>query len=214
MPKISRVGHTYRASPIARQGGKLNVRQKKQVKRLISNVQEKKFWPVYAGYATVNASGTLTNWSAIAQGDTVSTRDGSEINFVQLDLRFTIFSTSAAVMTGNAFRMVVFQWKPDNNVAPPGVADILDTTFTQPCYSPIRMQTHQQFRVMYDRLFRVYNGGTGAAGASVRLKRAAKRMRYTAATTGTNQIYVLVISDAAVQTPSWSYGGYLRFTDS
>lgn len=215
MPKISRVGtHTYRASPIARQGGKLNVRQKKQVKRLISNVQEKKFWPVFAGYATVNATGTLTNWSAITQGDTVSTRDGSEINFVHMELRYNIFPSAAAANIGNAFRIIVFQWKSDNSTAPPGVSDILDTSFTQPCFSPVRMQTHLQFRVMHDRLYRLYNAGPGAAGATVRIRRAAKKMRYNGASTGTNQIYCLVISDAAIQTPSWSYGGYLRFTDS
>lgn len=193
-------------------------RQKATIRRMINNVQENKYWPVYAGYATVNASGAITKWSAISQGDTASTRDGQDIMFKSIDLRFNIFPTSAAVMTGNAFRIIVFQWKPDDNVSVPGMSDILESSFTQPVFSPIRVQTKQLFRVMYDRLFRVYNGGPGAAGRTVRItgKRMVRRIRYNAGvtTTGTNQIYVLVISDAAVQTPSWSYGAYLRYSDS
>lgn len=214
MPKSVRVAHTYRASPIARQGGKLNVRQKKQVKRLIRSQQEVKYFPIYAGYATVNATGTITNWSAIAQGDTTITRDGADIMFSHLELRFNIFPSAAAANIGNAFRLIVFQWKPDNNAAPPGVSDILDNSFTLGCFSPVRTITHQSFRVLYDRLFHVYNAGPGAVGRTVRIRRAMKKMRYNGATTGTNQIYVLVMSDAAIQTPSWAYGGYLRFTDS
>jgi len=207
MPKVRKV-------TLVKPQPKLNRRQKREVKQLVSNVQEKKFWQLYSGYASVNASGTIVKWSSIPQGDTVSSRDGSEINFKNLELRFSIFSTAAAVMTGNAFRIIVFQWKPDDAVAVPAVGDIIDTAFTQPCFSPVRFQTHQEFRVMFDRLYRVYNGGPGVAGTKVTLRRAAKRIRYTGATSGTNQIYVLVISDAAVQTPSWSYGAYLRFVDS
>lgn len=213
MSKIVKVSRTVRKG--RRRGPtKLNARQKVQVKRLIGNQQELKYFPVYAGYATVNASGAITKWSSIAQGDTVTTRDGSEICFREIDLRFTVFPTSAAVMTGNAFRIIVFQWKPDDAVSTPAVSTILDTAFTQPCFSPTRFETRQQFRVLFDRLYRVYNGGPGAAGVHVHLRKAAKKMRYTGGVTGTNMIYVLVISDAAVQTPSWSYGGYLRYTDS
>lgn len=207
--KVSTVRRGRRRGPT-----KLNARQKVQVKRLIGNQQELKYFPLYAGYTAVNASGALTKWSGVSQGDTVINRDGAEIHFREIDLRFNVFPTAAAVMTGNAFRIIVFQWKPDDAVSTPGMSTILDSSFTQPCFSPTRYETRQQFRVLFDRLYRVYNGGPGCAGAHVHLRKAAKRIRFTGATTGTNMIYVLVISDAAVQTPSWSYGGYLRFTDS
>lgn len=197
-------------------GRRLNERQKRQVKRLITGSEEIKYFPLYAGYATVNASGTLTKWTTIPQGDTIVTRDGSEINFKRIDLRFNIFATAAAAYATNAFRMIVFQWKPDDAQQPPTVGQVIDTGFTQPVFSPPNVLYKQNYRILYDKLFSVHNSGPGSAGRHVIItnKRAQDKIRFASGNTGTNMIYVLVISDAAVQVPSWSYGALVHFSDS
>lgn len=201
---------------VQRPARKLNKRQRSDVKRLIALNQEPKYFPVYAGYASVNTSGTITKWTTIPQGDTNITRDGQEIVFKSIDLRYSVFSSAAAVMIGNAFRIIVFQWRPDDNLDNPGLSQILDSSFTQPCFAPYNHNTRQKFKVLYDRLHAVYNGGVGekAFHALIPAKKANKHIRYVTGNTGTNMIFVLVISDAAIQTPSWSYGAYVNFTDS
>jgi len=224
MVNVNRLGSAKVAKAIVRKanlriggGPRLNPRQKNQVKRLIANQEELKRFPVYAGYTTVNATGTITKWSTIAQGDTQLTRDGIEIQFKKLDLRYNMYVSAAAANITNAFRIIVFQWKPDDSASPPGVSSIIDTSFTQPVFSPLNRDTNHLYRVMYDKMHSVYNAGNGSVGVHrmITNKRCAKTIKYaTGVNTGENQIYVLVISDAAVQVPSWSYGAYLYYTDS
>jgi len=64
-------------------------------------------------------------------------------------------------------------------------------------------------------MFSVYNAGIGSKGVHVKIPgKKFTPIRYVTGNTGSGQIYVYVVSDAAVQVPSWSYGAYLNFTDS
>lgn len=198
-----------------RPGSKLSVVQKKQVKRLITGVQE-----IKAINSTVNgspdAAGVISRIQTPAQGDGLSERSGDQILLKALQFRLSVIGAD----TTNKIRIVIFRWSQDNSIGAnvPTVTGILQNLDVMSFYNYTSYK-NDRMTVLYDRT--VSTTFTDANQVIVLhtlygKKLGKKILEFNAASTlGTNQIYMLLISDSVAAThPSVTGFMQLRYTDS
>lgn len=110
--------------------------------------------------------------------------------------------------TSNSGRLIVFKWHPDTDDAVPGSGDIIrpdNSTTATPIGLPHWEKRHQ-YKILYDRYF--YSDTTESYRIKFQVKLGAKKLGMsqfnTAASTGTNHIYVMYCSDSgAVSHPTF-----------
>lgn len=199
----------------------LSKRQKKTVKRLISNQIEKKFFDFNAAATGIDAAGVAGDISAVtvASSATTSGRDGTSIMAKELRVNFQIISSDAT----NQVRVIVFQWKQSSAGNPIITADVLQ----QVAFVPPMAQTawdnvdDGSLHVMYDKCFQVATGAGTPIAITKRLifrgrKLGTKRLDFDAGgTTGHNHYIVFFISDsAAASHPTVAQSHRLIYTDA
>lgn len=205
---------TYRRKRIAGQR-KLNPRQKKQVKRLITGTQELKAIDT-AVLQSPTGAGLCQVLTMPSQGDSLSTRDGDEILLKKLSCRLNVISADNT----NIVRLIVFRWRADNTTAAnvPIPTNILQNLNATAFYNYTAFRSNEM-TILYDKL--VALSSTGSQDMIIRRdlygkNLGKKRITFDAAViTGTDQIYYLLISDS-VAAPHPQVGGYFRleYTDS
>jgi len=211
---------TFRRKRYAK-GRRLNPRMKKQVKMILSKQVETKYhlYSLSAGSATTSAA--LASMTAIPQGDTDITRDGDRLYLKKVYIRGFI----AVGDITNVVRMVVFQWKPATT---PTASDVFLTgpSGSIDVFSHYSHDTRQQFKILHDRTFTMIgNGGApeepytpvSTRKFSMIISRKFNRQQQFIAggTTGTNQLYVVYLSDSfASPNPAVTITAKTMFTDS
>lgn len=189
----------------------LNKRQRRAVKRLITNRMEIKHFPIYAASTSLAAAPSYIQLTAIAQGDTDITRDGIEINLRAIVMRIAMYPGTST--NGTVGRAILFQWKPDSNVDAPAATSILETSQTLDVYAPYSVATSQKYKILWDSIFAL-NLGAPPIVRKIRVTNMIKKLKYTSANSGTNQLYILTVNDAAVNFGTYAYGGHVEYTDS
>jgi len=141
----------------------------------------------------------LYQWSSVPQGSTVSTREGDRIEPTKLIVNFDLHYPT---INDAVFRLIIFQWKPDNSIDVPSAAKILSITGTIYAHLSPYVQTstlRSKFKVLYDKTFANKNGVIDdVQHYEVDItKFASKYITYTVGSTvsGKNQIYALSLSD-------------------
>lgn len=213
----------------------LNVRQKKQVKNLIRNVQELKFFGWNSVSAPVTNVGNLTGVPFdVPQGDTDQTRDGDKLQWCgNIDFRMQVVNgLGATADVYNNVRVVIFQWHP--NSAPvagnilltgAGGGGIVDI------YSNYSHDFRQEYKILFDKVFNTIGPGsnvavsngpitekttTGLLKFKISTKKASKNVQYSnGGLSATNRIYILTISDSSLVThPTIAYSMKTFYRDS
>jgi len=161
----------------------------------------------------------LATWSAVAQGDTIHTREGDRIEPTNLRVSYQCVHDAVTVVS----RIIIFQWKPDNQVDAPSMAKILEVPSTnQSVYSPYMQDKvdRSKFVVLYDKM---HTGDTAGLTAytrtrTINLKKFAnKYINYNeSATTGKSAIYILAFSNVASAStePTFNKIVYFSWKDS
>lgn len=198
-----------------RLGSKLTDVQKKQVKRLITGVQE-----VKAIDSTVSGSpsdtGVISRVLTPAQGDGLSQRSGDQIILKALQFRLSIIGADNT----NKVRIIFFRWSQDNSIGAnvPTVNGVLQNIDVMSFYNYTSYK-NDRMTILYDRT--VSTTFTDANQVVVLhtlygKKLGRKVLEFNAASTlGTNQIYMLLISDSvAISHPTVTGYMQLRYTDS
>lgn len=198
-----------------RPGSKLSVVQKKQVKRLITGVQE-----IKAIDSTVSGSpsdtGVISRVLTPAQGDGLSQRSGDQIILKALQFRLSIIGADNT----NKVRIIIFRWSQDNSIGAnvPTVNGVLQNIDVMSFYNYTSYK-NDRMTILYDRT--VSTTFTDANQVVVLhtlygKKLGRKVLEFNAASTlGTNQIYMLLISDSvAISHPTVTGYMQLRYTDS
>lgn len=193
---------------------KLNTRQKKQVKRLIGNRQETKYFTKSYTNVTIDFNGLLHDLSNVSQGDGDSERDGDKIYLKMVHIRGYCQVSSAS--TYNVIRFLLVQWKP-NSI--PSVSDILQNIGTANApNSFINWDKRQMFRVLKDWRQIVLGTDRQAAMFNVKItsKKILKQLQFVSGgTTCTNMVYLLAISDDGLTSfPAFTYYSRVTYTDS
>lgn len=214
MPKYTKGGHRKSQNIYRRRKG-LTPTQRKQVVKVVRSQQEMKYaWQTYNSVAVTNTA-SLTQITQIAQGDTDTTRDGDRYKLVKLRFRAIMYHNSIANVQ---CRVIIFRWKPRST---PTAADILLTGGggVIDVVSEYQHDTRQMFQILYDKLFTIGSVQPPQASKVLSFQHVFKgksgdcQMDAASATTGTNQLWILTISDNV--TGSTMKGtSKVNFTDS
>lgn len=185
---------------------------KQMIKSTLKDVQELKIFIVQTS-ASVDYGGTIVDMSSIAQGDSDITRDGDRIQVVEWSFRWVAYVGDVT----NLFRVILFQYVPDSALGTPLVSYVIQTTGST--NSPISYRSIdyvKNVKILYDRTVSLDTYHPAVQSTPVTIKKFYdKQMQFTGATSRTNGLFMLVISDLAAAThPSISYYSTIRFTDS
>ena len=196
----------------------LNPRQRTQVKRIMSLRQETKRFVNSVAMTSVLATPAVQgSFSVISQGTGQTARVGSSIFMKRIRIRMTLQSADIV----NSLRVIIFQWRENSANLTPAPTDII-TLSTNPWQSSYNYTHHvaKNFHICYDRTFSLSTiGSPSVIDRMIDLygkRLGSKHLVYEPATTaGTNQYYMLVVSDS-VASPSPAIGTTWEFyyTDS
>lgn len=197
-----------------KKGRKLTKTQRKQVKQIISSVQEHKIFDT-VNATTVSYAGSVIPLSDIPIGTSDLGRIGDQIVPTSLEMRFNWFAADST----NFCRAILFRWMPSFGTDPPAPGDILElVSSTNAVNSPIRQDTRNYFNVLMDKTWSlVLSGDTVIKDFRRTMKMAKRKIQYisNSTTDQTGGIYMLFITDSSLTAhPAINYYFRLRFTDS
>lgn len=185
---------------------------KQMIKSTLKDVQELKIH-IVQNTEFVSYSGSIIDCSSIAQGDSDITRDGDRIQIMEWSFRWVAYPAD----TSNLLRVVLFQYVPDSALGSPTASQVLQTTgATTAPISYRSIDFVKNVKILYDRTLSTdtYHLVTQAIPVTIR-KFSDKQMQFTGATSRTNGLFALFISDsAAVTHPTILYYSAVRYTDS
>lgn len=207
-------------------GKKLNKRQKKQVKAIISrDIETKCFSQGYGHDTGVTTNGSVHDLSLIQVGDGQGFRQGNIITLKKIVFTSYITMGQSAFIGSDAWaniRIIIFRWREDTAVATPTLNDLLDITSvvgasTFGVQLPYNYNTRQKYDILWDKLVRLapepeFNGSdlemvVGGPNANKIVKRTLwgkkmgnKRIKYNdnaaVSANGYNKLYVVFTSDS------------------
>jgi len=161
---------------------------------------------------TVSSAPTISYIGIMAQGDGDGTRDGDDVEFLGMHVRWWF----VAADTTNIFRFIVFRDVSSNGVTPIE-AEILETPSN--VLSAINSFNAHRFVVLYDHVCGVVLGQDAIKVGEFRVKRKFL-MNYigttaAAGSAGVNSVYVLLMSDSgAASHPSYSFMSRMYYRDA
>lgn len=205
------------------QRGKMNKVQKYEVRKMIDSRLESKAIDTYSNIGAqygLGAGAIMADVTLIASGATSTTRVGDQIDPISLHLR--LYFQQQTTVTDSLTRVIVFQWRPDNAVAPV-IGDILDGgpgAIVSP-FSQLNFDNRHLSRVLWDHQFRMLGSmasdlNTHTVNKVIPLRRASKVNYDTGVNTGDHHIYVLIIGTNTSLTTGnlYTFNGRLLFKDA
>lgn len=160
------------------------------------------------------AAGTLYLLNGTTQGDGINQREGRQIYVQSVQCNLRAEWNTAASPSPATYRIILFVDKQSNGAAP-AVADLLDTSTALSCDALRNLNNRKRFKILLDRRYAITP--TGASNTSIVDDFYLKKFittQYNAGTAGTiadissNSIYMLTVSDEAVNGPN--NGGHIR----
>lgn len=198
-----------------RKSGYVKKTVRKEIKRQIVGSAEPKNHYTSASLANIDYSGSLWTLSNPAQGQTAQTRIGDKLHAHHLEIRGLVTCASGGAYS--TLRLVLFKWKDDTAVATPANNDILQNTYLANALAPFAPLTVGEERSHYTILAdRTLNVSSASASRNFVIK---KKLNYPVlfndnATTGKNQIYLMVISgDGVTAYPQIEWVSNFTFKD-
>lgn len=177
-------------------------------------------------YFDINVSGSMLATvsynllSSIPQGSAQSQRVGDTLWIKGVSFRYEIATANSDIF--NLVRVIIFSWIPNTSSITPGSTSILESPLTQVVQSFYNYEGRQDFCVFYDSIMAMT--GTASAPTIGSLRHVEQHIAFSGkgyelqynpgATTGTRQIYTLVMSDSAVSpNPAIDLWARLYYTD-
>lgn len=140
---------------------------------------------------------------APAQGVALTQRIGDVTYLKKMYINYTCNAANADIYS--SLRVILFQWTPNNGLIAPVYTDLLQTS-SDGVYAMYDWNYSDQYRILYDKLHS-FSGTATAPTAStnqcvseeISLASAFKKVNFTiGATTCSNSIYVLAVSDSVI----------------
>lgn len=171
---------------------------------------EKKYKDTILAHAP-GTGGVINSLSTLSQGDTTLNRDGNQVKWISCLLRWQLKMGSGA--TNTLVRFIIGLDKQPNG-ASPAVLDVLETNSP---LSPLEKDNALRFKIFYDKMIplSIYNN----IFSGKKYKKLNFRTRYNGNTGGlgdinTNNMFVLSISDVAINNPTLDLNFRMRFVDN
>lgn len=195
---------------------------KTYVKKALTENKETNWKTVYEPEAVEQSYDVpiITKLSSVIPNPGINTREGSRIQPISLSVNF-IHATAAVY---NYSRVIIFQWKPDDNIEVPTQAKILEHpssaySITSPYVN--EYVKRKKFKVLKDKMcLNQTNTTTGVSHYKFNItKFNNKFINYNNGTddvTGKNNIYMLSFSNTAIATNGPTISGHidLRWKDT
>lgn len=202
--------------------GKARVFQKSSEKRANVNAAvtralnlraEKKFYTATAAGNTAIAGTMWAMSQGVIQGDSVSTRDGSQITLQEVGLKIIALCPTAAVSAG--IRVVLFYDKMNLGTLP-GVTEVLaNSTLISP-YSVAQNLTNR-FVILAD-VTRTFTAG-GIQETLINIQRKCRhKITYNnaadvAGANGKGAVFFLILTNDGVNPPTYDFTFHLKYLD-
>lgn len=194
---------------LIRNGGKPPTRGRRAVKFFDTNLTT----------VTPSTSGVVIPVFQPPQGVLVTDRIGDVCYLRSMCINYTCNAANADVFS--SLRVVVFQWKPNANLLAPTAASIFQFA-SDNVNSMYDWNFADQYIILYDKLHSF--AGTAAIPTAstnqnwvgeIPLRRAIKKVNFAAsAVGGSNQIYLLIVSDSSViPFPNFTFKTRVMFED-
>lgn len=185
----------------------------KAAKRVVNRAIESKHSDANAGY-TPSTTASLVHLSAWALGDgDYNQRHGDKVRVMSMEGSVDV--TYNATAGNNGVRVIVFRWRDDNLVTPVA-GDILAFT-ANPLTSGYNWDTAKSRQILFDKTI-VVDAGNGRKRSTFRVPKSKieRDLTFYAAsgTQGSGHIYMMYVSDSAVNLPSLSYGSRITYKDA
>jgi len=180
----------------------------KKEKRQVKGSQVTHVIPKYIDFSTfdqsVTGGGTFYLLSVIPQGSGTSQRVANTIRMRRLYLNLSIYLTNTDIVTTS--RVILFRWIENTASATPTVGAILENPSSTQVFSHFDFENQQNYEVIWDKVFHQSGGATtpsstsnmGFFNLSIPLKKNPCVNYNAGATTGTNTLYMLTISDSSL----------------
>lgn len=181
---------------------------KQQVRDIVRTMTASRMEHKYftTGFSSGIGTGNIQSLTDVPQGDTDLTRDGDALIPLRLDVAFNVVAGDNT----NLMRVIIFRWHASST---PAISAIIQGPgAVDSPLSPTTHDTRSEYTIYYDRLFNlVLDSSVEQQVEMCTLNLPRKEMRFQAAgTTGTDKIYLIVLSDS-LAAPFPSFQGYFKF---
>lgn len=192
--------------------------QKYEVNKIVNKKMRKVGEPHHydkVATPTVVSGGTITSLSDMAVGDTDITRTGDRIDPRSLTVKFTMRGNTNA---RNSYRVVLLRWHPDDASEAPTLAGIFEST-TYLDISPYNWDDRSKFTILHDTRGQASDDKSSKDflrnwTAKIYGKKLKKIQYDNTATSGVNNLYIVMWANEATNGPVISYYSRLAFKDS
>lgn len=208
------------------------------VKKLINSSTELKSITAQSAGNSVSTTGTIIDLtSGIAQGYNKSQRVGDKLTVKKIKFSWNAVAAQSGLVAGSdaydMVRLIIFKWKENNGAINPVVANILDSTATDPTLAPYNFDQRKLYAICYDKCMTLYNStvfdGTNVStehgpGSAMTLNNQAlygRRLHspnvefVNNSTDGTGKYYALIISNSQFANhPQLSIVYQIDYTDA
>lgn len=175
----------------------------KLTRNLVSHV-EPKYLDVLSVASNIGSGSSLFALSLVPSGDQQSQRVSDFIQPLRLLFNFSLYTVNSDIVT--TVRLIFFRWIPSTALIAPVVASILEAPSAANVLSHFNFQLQDNYKILLERQFQAsgitvaptVNSNFGATGFGISLKDNPEIEFTLTATTGSNHLYLLAISDSAV----------------
>jgi hypothetical protein len=190
------------------------------VRSVIKSI-EPKYFDFLSLANSIGAGATLFGVGGVPQGSAQSNRIGDFISVRRLYLNYSLYIANADIVT--TVRIILFRWIPNSGLLLPTVAALLEAPSSSNVLSHYNFQNQQNYEVMWEKQFRAVGTATnpttasnfGATGLSLPVGRNPDQEYGLGATSGSNQLFFLAISDSALTPfPIWNYSLRTYYEDT
>lgn len=199
--------------------------QKRQVKKMIHGVAEKKYQdqaPTFVSNIVVPNTGTIldiSNFNLIIPGDNQFQREGIKISPQNLNMRGSVAIPNLGDVTNN-IRMIIFRWNEASSISVPSISDILynNGSGTARLWSSYSKEAVGRYAILLDKTYSMSADGTRMYHFNYNFNKKHKswvsNIVYNTTISNKYNYYMLLISDsAAAPHPVIDYETRLTFTD-
>lgn len=187
------------------------------VRKQIHKDDETKYFETSTVAQAIDFNGVTTDLTNIPQGQTDGTRIGDKIRLRGIRLQFIL---NIADTTQNV-RIMIVQYKGNTQIAATSISQVLVPTTLGTVNAPIANRVWDmtnQFSILYDKLYTLTNVSTPIIHVrkKVGIKYAKREINfYQALTTGSNKIYLMMVSDSgAAPHPTIQYQMRVMYDDA
>ncbi len=177
---------------------------------------ERKFKDTKITTTGISTGGRVDSLVLLSQGDGGSTRDGEQVKFVSILLKYILKIGASASAT--FFRVILVHDKQANGTKA-SITDYLeDISASDAIISPNNLSNKFRFRTLYDRVHSMSGTGNQTIHAKV-YKTIDTKVRYSGnagdeTDLSSSNILIMLVSDEGVNVPQISYFARLRFVDN